>query len=287
MIQSILVGVEKGINLDCVLDYAFQLGRALGAQVHGLHVIDYRKIYSPYLKESFYAPSLPGVATLTDIEEVFRERVGKRAQELKEHYQRRMEEFEVAGTFTIEEGDVSDLLSKKAHSHDLMVIGTKGEHLSIPEIILGSTFKSLMGSVNRPILFIPEGCKKFVITRILVAYDGSNAASNALTAAAQMAENFGFELEVVVVDCGDADEAKGALSEAVSYLEKHDVVFHGNILKGAAGEEILDYAQQKKCDLIALGAMTPGIGGMLATLFNASFSQKILECTAVPTLVMR
>ncbi|MGO2822402.1 MAG: universal stress protein [Brachybacterium tyrofermentans] len=93
-------------------------------------------------------------------------------------------------------GTARDVLDDVSQSAELVVVGTRG---------LGAVMGALLGSVSRGILH-DAGCPVAVIRSehhvggpVLVAYDGSEAAGEAVDVAADLADTWGSRLRIVHV----------------------------------------------------------------------------------------
>ncbi|MCO4782371.1 MAG: universal stress protein [Candidatus Cloacimonetes bacterium] len=279
MIKSILVGLDSSENQTIVRKYAVEIAKFLKAKVNGVHVIDIRKLYSPFVEDIFYSA---GMASVPDLQNLVKNRLEKVSEVLKEGYQAALEEHEVEGEFFSKQGNVSEEIANQAKSHDLLVIGTKGEHTSISEILLGSTFSELILGVNKPVIVVPEQCKKFYIKKILVAYDGSTNSNQALEIITQSVKDHQFELEILVVENSNIEDAQSALQEAECYLKNHEVKYNCRIVKGPACSCILEHAKATKCDMIAIGSYS---SSAIKDFFIGSVARELLEETTLPMLL--
>lgn len=130
---------------------------------------------------------------------------------------------EVAVTSELLAGMPREVLEEISGSTDLLVVGTRG---------LGAVMGVLLGSVSRGILH-DAGCPVAVIRSdqhragpVLVAYDGSEAAGEAVDVAAGLAYIWGAPLRVVHVQVGahapyeSSAEAWGAGSRSRGLLEE-------------------------------------------------------------------
>ena len=130
---------------------------------------------------------------------------------------------EVAVTSELLAGMPREVLEEISGSTDLLVVGTRG---------LGAVMGVLLGSVSRGILH-DAGCPVAIIRSdqhragpVLVAYDGSEAAGEAVDVAAGLADIWGAALRVVHVQVGahapyeSSAEAWGAGSRSRGLLEE-------------------------------------------------------------------
>lgn len=141
------------------------------------------------------------------------------------------------------------------------------------------------------------------ITKILVPVDFSKNAPKILNSAAYVAEKFAAELCIVyVVESLNAytgfaiphisltkfeeELRKSAENKMAEFIEENtpEGVAHKNkVLTGDVAEEIKNYADNEKCDLIIIG--THGYKGLEKTLFG-SIAEKVLKVAPCPVLTI-
>ena len=107
-----------------------------------------------------------------------------------------------------------------------------------------------------------SGQQMEVLMKILVGYDGTNAARDALQLALKHAEAFGADVEVVtsMVKGGESQReeignAEGGLSYAEELFKEHGIECGTHLLiRGLSpGEDIVKFAEEKKVDEIIMG----------------------------------
>ena len=146
-----------------------------------------------------------------------------------------------------------------------------------------------------------------MITKILVALDGSKAANNALNFALELAETTSAELELLTVvppvflpshsiyvlkseaitDCANALDAsfRGVLSKAQSDVQKRKPKFTvtTKFEKGEPAEKIVEIAERGNFNLIVMGSR--GLGGRVSTL--GSVSSRVVDKSSCPVLIVK
>lgn len=279
-LKSVLVGLTRGENLGIVEKYALEIGRYFGAEVHGIHVIDVRKLYSPFVEDVVYSS---GFASIPNCQSVVSDHLEKIAALVQEHFEKSLSDYQLPGTFLLKKGVVSHEIASETRKHDLLVIGTKGEFFALQEVLLGTTFSEVVRCVNRPVVVVPVNCSRFYLRRILVAYDGSEKANNALNFVISSVRNYNLEVELLVVDDGSLVSPPDIYREAEVFLNRHNIRWTGRLVKGVAVECILEHAAAAKCDMLAFGTFSSGI----RRLFVGSVAESLLEQTELPTLLMR
>ncbi len=74
MIRSVLVALDSGENMDIVLKYGLELAQYFESEVHGIHVLDVRKLYSPFMEDVLYSA---GLSSVPNLQALVRERMEK------------------------------------------------------------------------------------------------------------------------------------------------------------------------------------------------------------------
>jgi nucleotide-binding universal stress UspA family protein len=119
------------------------------------------------------------------------------------------------------------------------------------------------------------------LNRVLLAYDDSPKAREALFVATYLAGRWGVELVVLTVTEDDR-AARDAFAHAKSYLEDHGVQATYVRARGPVATTILTVAEERAVDLIVVG----GYGfGPLAELARGSTVEQVLRSSAWPVLV--
>ncbi|HEX5465360.1 MAG TPA: universal stress protein [Candidatus Limnocylindrales bacterium] len=120
--------------------------------------------------------------------------------------------------------------------------------------------------------------------RILVAYDGSEAAFRALEQAAEAAQARDGEVDLVVVRGPDIEDAEGLGMEAATYLFEHGFEPAVHVLRGDPATVIRSLAEDEGYEAIYLGTR-----GHLAHVLEpgASVSAAVVERAPVTTVVAR
>lgn len=281
MIASILVGIDQGPNLDSVLDYSAKLSQAVKCELHGLHVIDLRKIYSPTMRDLYYAPDS---YTMPDLEKQLMERLEKIGSELKERFESKLNSQAVDTHFHLLKGDVNQRIHESSHEHDLLIIGTRGEHMDLEDIILGSTFKVLVSTVKKPVLFLPENSKEFGFEKVLLAYDGSDKAAQTLNFVADFVKTYNLQLSVIMCTQSQGRKFEEVNDELRNYLSRHQIEFESVLYHGKDTTKAILEESEKGYDLLCFGGYD---SGLMETLLFGSVSQKLLHDAKIPCLMVR
>ena len=133
-------------------------------------------------------------------------------------------------------------------------------------VVLGAGDRSLLGNlaapsagdvvlhVGRPILVVPPAYDRTTIETVLVAWKNTPESQRAIADAVPLMKG---AKSVVIFAVQEGDEVDTSLADAEGFLVRHGVAAKIEVWKsgGAAVEdEILDYAQRHRADLIVAGA---------------------------------
>jgi nucleotide-binding universal stress UspA family protein len=203
------------------------------------------------------------------------------AAALRDEFARRCENRNVTWKFIVEEGDPGRVIVERAHWADLIVLSQQGEGARWPERVLGSTFRAVARRAPRPVLSALDRCS--LLSKALLAYDGSPESEEALFVAAYVGSKWGLPLAVVTVEeSRRADE--GTLHKAVAYLNEHGAQAEALLRNGDAAEAILAAAQEVGCDLMMMGGSGYSPFGQL---FTRSTVSRVLREAPCPVLLCR
>lgn len=128
---------------------------------------------------------------------------------------------------------------------------------------------------------------------ILVGYDGSNAAKAALEIAQQHAKAFDGFVHVVTsmtkatdVDQKEIADDEGALEYTKSFLEKAGIPCETHLLiRGlTAGEDLIEFAKEKKIDEIVVGVKRRS---KVSKLLMGSSAQYVILNAACPVVCVK
>jgi nucleotide-binding universal stress UspA family protein len=171
---------------------------------------------------------------------------------IKTEFNRRCEEAEVRHEFAVDWGSPSEAILRRSVWADLVVLSMSHPPGNKAYARFRSSLTPLLQSCSRPLLAVPIEANS-VMDRMLLAYDGSPKAEEALFIATYRAVKYGFPLVVLVaandrvaLDTGD---------KAREYLERHGVQDAKIIMKVSdnAGDLILETAEKYNCNILIMG----------------------------------
>ena len=248
MIKSILVALDGSQHADAALQFSLWLAERLRATVIGLHVIDIVSIEGSFFHD--VSGSL-GFEPYLDFAAKMREVLQERGRVLLDGFTQRCAERHVPCDTVLPMGIIANEICDQARTADLVVVGHRGVNEQFSTGLLGATTESVARKSPKPVLVSPMRFKE--LQRPLLAYDGSQRASAAMHAAAELASALGLPLTVVHVPRNGADGEK-VLDEARRYLQAYDLKLTFQLGRGAPHQAIVDLIGDGSHDLLFIGA---------------------------------
>ena len=199
LFMDILVSVSGSADGWLALEQAILVAQKETASLHGIHIVPPKT-----------DPKSPD------------------ALAVQAQFNKRCQEVDLRGKLTIENGSVSDLVSRRALLTDLIVLNVS--HPPEPGLSsLGSGLRSIIWRSARPILTVPGSVSP--MDKALVAFDGSPKSKEALFVAAYLAEKWQTELTIVTLS-NDDTISPSVQDHARAYLELHEIEADYLMLKG-------------------------------------------------------
>ncbi len=251
LFNHILVAVNGNEDGWRALEQAIHLSQKEQSHLYGLHV----------------------VASATDIESAA-------ALAVKEEFERACQETAVPGELSIESGSVMRTITSRARWSDLVVVSLAHPPGDQPVKRLSSGFSQLLRRSPRPVLAVPHTSAN--LERLLLAYDGSRKAEEALFVAAYLAGQWQADLVVVTV-LGKQIDAETAV-QARSYLESQNIQAAYVSEAGNPAEIILQTAKNKDSGLIIMGGYSHK---PVMEIMMGSVVDEVLRTRKRPVLICR
>lgn len=188
----------------------------------------------------------------------------------------------ITGEFAVEVGPVVETIIKRSVFADLVVLNLDYPPGPQPLARLGNGFSQLVQRCPRPILAVPSGAE-VVMNRVLLAYDGSPKADEALFVATYLATRWPISLTVVTVE---TDYTSGeALGRARVYMEEHGIFDGVYVLhKMPIAEAVLETAVDHDIDYLIMGGF--GFRPMMHFMLGSTVDE-VLRRFKHPILICR
>jgi nucleotide-binding universal stress UspA family protein len=220
--------------------------------------------------------SLNGLHVVTTEENL----ISSEAQTIRDKFEQMCHQAGVTGAMVVARGDIAEEIVSRAPFNDLVVINIAHP----PDAQVRSRLTSGLGTIIRrcscPILAVTG--QTSTLDRILLAYDGSIKAREALCLSAYLAKKWNAYLMVLTsIELGR--KTSRTLKHAQDYLTHKGVnAEYAQKVVSEPGESILEAAKQHGCNLILMGGYgyTPLFEVMLGSSVDV-----VLRKTEIPVLI--
>jgi nucleotide-binding universal stress UspA family protein len=204
-----------------------------------------------------------------------------RAHAIRDEFDRRCQAAGVPGELSIEKGRTSRLVCERARWTDLVILSLNFPPSDQPISRLSSGLSTILRRCPRPVLAVPGNPSK--LERLLLAYDGSRKADEALFLSAYLVARRELPLVVVtVIEYGRTTFA--SMEYAEKYLRAKGIRATFIREQGAVAPAILHTAEDYACDLIVMGGY--GFNPVMEIVLGSSVDE-VLRTTHNPVLICR
>jgi nucleotide-binding universal stress UspA family protein len=277
MIRALLVAVDSSLYARSAIEHAIELGRCSQARLMALHVLDVRYLeMPPYLDYAYVPEAVPPVVLPSEVMERFRAKSERLLQEAREEA--------LAAGLVVEtravEGVPSQVIADLGASHDLVVLGKRGEHAKWGRDLLGSTAEQVTRRSATPVLLAEVEPR--TLHRALLLFDGSPPANRALKLVADLATRVPLQLEVLTVD-DDLARAAAVQEEAAAYLRPAEVAASYVVLPGRAAKVAPQRLKDASADVLILGMRGHSV---LHNLILGSTAEQLMRQVPLPVLLV-
>lgn len=198
---------------------------------------------------------------------------GEAVHALRAEFEERCSASGISGRMTASAGQVPRLVCDRARLADLVVLSLSHPYAPQPLARLGSGLRTILRRCPTPVVAVPKAAPP--LRRMLLAYDGSPKAEEALFVATYVAGR--WEIPLVVLTVTEDHHAAGEpLTRAQGYLEAHGVQAVFVQGHGPAAEFILSTAEKQAADLIVMGGF--GFGPILEFTFGSTVEWVLRSC---------
>lgn len=271
MIRTILFPTDGFAASDAAQKTAIEVAQRFHARITGLGILDV-----PWIVRPETVPVGGETATRTDgtnrVKEAYR-----RVNDALGRLQAAAVSNGVAVDVVVLEGEPLQVLKGEAHRCDLIVVGRGANFRSTFGERESHIVEALVRDGPRPVLSVPEAATG--VSRLLVAFDGSNSASRAMhmTALLGLVQN----AQVQVLSIG----VHGQIAEEHAELVASLLRTHGGVVTAFGvesdvdpAEMILSHARTFGAHIVIMGAN--GHSRLRDTIFGSCTRHVMDNCTA-------
>ena len=277
MFSRLLVGLDGSAGAAAALDAAITLGKRFHSTIVLAAVVDQALLEAPLLggADGLWTAGLSLPAGLGEASEAMR----RRAAELLAAAAARVADADLALEEASVTGHVDEELLRLADRAEAIVVGRRGEMHEAPGTI-GATTARIVKRAQGPVVVAGEAPSAF--ERVLVAFDGGETSTAALTLAARYAEATLLPIDVVHVNAAAA-AGERLLGKAVAFLAGTTAHYATRRLDGEVAPAIAAYVAGSRADVLLVGAH----GGRRRSWSTGSHAEQLVRTTSIPVIVVR
>jgi len=199
---------------------------------------------------------------------------------VKAEFEHRCAAAGVTGKLAIEVGPIGDRICERAVLGDLVVVHLAHPPGQGPLERLSSGFRALIRRCPRPVLAVPGQITP--MENLLLAYDGSSKAKEALFVATYLVGEWRSKLTIAIG--AETSDLKAAREFAEKYLEFHEITATWVEIASPVAQTLRTLAEDQKMDMLLMG----GYGARpVVEVVLGSTVDRVLRETHLPTLICR
>jgi nucleotide-binding universal stress UspA family protein len=209
------------------------------------------------------------------------ERESESVQQMHALFDRYCAEAGVEGSLAVDVGEVAATICNRAVLADLVVLNLAHPPTSQLWSRMSHGIRTIIRRCARPVLAVPGTTTP--LTNVLLSYDGSPKANEALFVATYFAEQWKSALSVLVIIESEAQRETAAYAQR--YLDMHEVVAHFvEHEKAPTADTILKTAKELGSDVIMMGGYSAR--PIVEAVVGSAVDQVLRESDA-PMLICR
>jgi len=273
-IRRILVALDASTHSLAALDAAAELAASLHAELLGIFVEDENLLHLAGLP--FAHELRTPVATSEPLNsEAMERQLHLQAAQARWALEKAAKRVDAQWSFRTVRGQVTPSVLSAALDADLVAMGRVSRPLH-SRSRLGSTARAASREFGRSVLLMQQGSD--LSYPVLVTYDGSQAAQQAMAAAAKLARFSGDKLNVLLM-IEDYEAAEPLRDEVSSWLEERELSAEFHWLPEASVAKLAEMVRSAEDCVLVLGGDNP--------LLRADAIQELLDATDCPVMLVR
>lgn len=282
--QFVLSCVDGSSFSQVVSDYAAWIAKTVNVPLRLLHTIEHRNI--PPVTDLSGTIGLGAseelLIELTQLEESRSRLLVKKGNIMLQAAKERALEAGV-DIVNIEQrhGNLTEALVEMEDAIRVLVVGIRGESHDDRQTGVGTQLETIVRSLHKPILVVNKVFER--PKKIMLAYDGSDAAKKALSMVASSLLFKSIPCHLIHVVNADAEQDP-VLHEAENILRDAGISVSGIMLRGKIDEVLSAYQAEHDIDLTVMGAFSHN---RVRDFLLGSFTAKMLASTQKPLLLLR
>ena len=280
MIKSILIPTDGSDYGKTAIAYGVSIARKLNAQLTGLHVVDVRLMQGPIFTDISGSIGLPPYQEFLPVIE---SGLDAKAESILVEFRAQCSAAGVHPETKKVAGVIDEtIIEEGRRCCDWVLLAQRGEHFHLGSgAVLGSTAQSVVRLSGKPVLVTPEKFRE--IKTMGLAFDGSAPACKALKLAAELSEQAGWPLSVVII-ADDQVLGEKRAQKAGEFLSPLKIDSTVIVRKGKEDKELLRFIQEGSVDLLVMGAYGHN---RLRELLVGSTTSVVIRKSTIPVLLTR
>jgi nucleotide-binding universal stress UspA family protein len=273
MIKDILVCLEGSPSSTSAVGFGLGLGRALGATLVGLAIVD-----EPDIRAGA-ATGIGGSSFKQQRDQALLKDAHERAVEWTQGFAIRCREAGVAARVLELRGRPEDTILEEMQRHDLTLLGRHVNFRFETDAKDRKTRDTVLHRAGKPVIVVPEAELPTGPT-VLIAYDGSSAANRALRSFAESGLGRDRPIHVATVDDSGATAREMAMRGCELLRELGFTATADNLVSVLPiAEALLEHRRKLNASLLVMGAYAHS---RLSQLMWGSVTHDLVEKTTVP-----
>jgi nucleotide-binding universal stress UspA family protein len=255
LFPNLLFAIQDNLESKEAFEQALWIAQKEGARISGLHLV-------------------------ANEEELESEKVSR----IREIFYWRLGETGVQGSLAIEVGEPGKKILERAFYTDMVVVKMSYAPGIQPLQKLRSGFRTLVRKCPQPLLLVPGYMRP--VKKLLLAYDGSPKAKEAMYIAAYQAIQWNVELYILTTyrDNEQKDQMKKHINEARSYMRFSGTYYKAHLRKGLSGQNILKFVNEKDIDMVIMGSYG---SAPLKEVMTGSTIDYVLDSIQIPVMICK
>ncbi len=248
MFKNIMLAVDGSTYTDPVLSMGIELARAFNSYLRVLSVADIRVFeWATAIGSDGFVPIAPTGLYQKESMRLLEEKCDKVLEKTSQILNESRVLFETEKMVA----SPANAILERSHLSDLVILGKCGEFSRWDQQRLGATIQIVSRNIHKPVIVTDKESRS--INHILIGYDGSPNANQALQFSGHLAEKLHSRVTLLSVT-DDEKIGQHYINEARDYLKNYNIELDHIVLPGTPDKEIVKFAKENKVDLIAIGA---------------------------------
>jgi nucleotide-binding universal stress UspA family protein len=282
---QVLACIDGAALTEAVCDYAAWISRQTEAPLKLLHTINHHhetSITSDFSGNIGLGTQEHLLEEITNLEQQQSKLKMKQGKLILQAATEHVEKKGITNSTSTQRHDLIEAVIDLENDIRVLVLGLRGQVHESQENQIGAKLEAVIRALHRPILIVNDNFS--TPERIMIAYDGSEAADKAIDMVASSPLYKGLTCHLVCVNKNEGTAAK-LLEQAADKLKAaDDIKVITAKLKGKPELELCTYQEQQSIDLTVMGAFSHT---RLHDMLLGSFTHKMLVNTKKPLLLLR